>query len=252
MSLNQYIEDSYKLFQTSAPHNFKHSSQDNKTVIIFSPHPDDEVLMSPLALRLKNENNCKIINIAMTLGSNKARQDERKIELMNSCKLLQYELIFKEKSLIDYISEINPFLVLFPHQFDQHPTHKKVFHEVWNSLRTCSKNKRIFFALSEFWLPNLHPNLLIELSKEDIFQLITALECHVGEIKRNPYHLRYPSYLIDNVRRGQELVGSNIQEKLNFVFGQNYEVGYFQNEIATLSPNKICSKDVDLFLEITC
>jgi LmbE family N-acetylglucosaminyl deacetylase len=251
MNLTKYIDDCFKLFNSSTPKNHQHSDQNDKKVLIFSPHPDDEVLMSPIALRLKNENNCQIINIAMTLGSKKERQQERKVELINSCKVLQYDLLFKEKTLIEYLEEIKPFLVILPHQFDQHPTHKKVYQEAWDAIRNYSQNNKIYFALSEFWLPNLHPNLLIELSKEDILQLINALECHIGEIKRNPYHLRYPSYLMDNMRRGQELVGSNIQENLNIIFGQNYEIGFFQNEIMTTHPKKICKKDNDLFLQIT-
>jgi hypothetical protein len=37
--------------------------------------------------------------------------------------------------------------------------------------------------------------------------LITALTFHVEEVRRNPYHLTLPAWMIDNVRRGAELVG---------------------------------------------
>ena len=36
---------------------------------------------------------------------------------------------------------------------------------------------------------------------------MTALSFHVGEVKRNPYHLLLPAWMQDNVRRGGELVG---------------------------------------------
>ncbi len=46
-------------------------------VLIFSPHPDDECLAGGLPLRLKNEQNWHIVNIAVTLGSKLDRREAR-------------------------------------------------------------------------------------------------------------------------------------------------------------------------------
>ena len=51
------------------------------------------------------------------------------------------------------------------------------------------------------------PNLLVESGVEDVADLVAALACHVGEVRRNPYHARLPAWMMDNVRRGAELVG---------------------------------------------
>ena len=47
---------------------------DAPKVLIFSPHPDDEVIIGGLALRLMREAKWNVINVAVTQGSNKARQ----------------------------------------------------------------------------------------------------------------------------------------------------------------------------------
>jgi len=49
--------------------------------------------------------------------------------------------------------------------------------------------------------------LMVELSVNDLADLMGALTFHVGEVKRNPYHLRLPAWMQDNVRRGAEVVG---------------------------------------------
>jgi len=47
------------------------------TALIFSPHPDDEVIIGALPLRLLRELKWNVINVAVTQGSNPARQPER-------------------------------------------------------------------------------------------------------------------------------------------------------------------------------
>ncbi len=47
-------------------------------VLIFSPHPDDECITGALALRLLREAKWNIANVAVTLGSNRARQSSRR------------------------------------------------------------------------------------------------------------------------------------------------------------------------------
>ena len=57
---------------------------------------------------------------------------------------------------------------------------------------------------TEFWAPMAEPNLLVEISPRDLGDQVAALSCHVGEVQRNPYHLRLPAWMQDNVRRGSE------------------------------------------------
>src|SRR5262245_47476516 len=62
-------------------------------VLIFAPHPDDEVIIGGLALRLRRELNWRVINVAVTQGSNRARRTARWNELQQCCDHIGFELI---------------------------------------------------------------------------------------------------------------------------------------------------------------
>jgi hypothetical protein len=66
------------------------------------------------------------------------------------------------------------------------------------------------------------PNLLIECPPDDLALLVEALACHAGEVARNPYHLRLPAWMIDNVRRGAERVFGPGAPAPAFPFGTLY------------------------------
>jgi hypothetical protein len=68
------------------------------------------------------------------------------------------------------------------------------------------------------------PNLLVESSVEDVGDLMAALACHVGEVRRNPYHARLPAWMMDNVRRGAELVGRPGGAAPDFTFATLYRL----------------------------
>ena len=61
--------------------------------LLFSPHPDDECLTGGLALRLHREAGLKVINVAVTLGSDRARRGERLAELEQACHYLGFGLL---------------------------------------------------------------------------------------------------------------------------------------------------------------
>ena len=65
---------------------------DAPAAIIFSPHPDDECIIGGLALRLLREAGMRVINVAVTQGSNKERQQPRWQELKNACNHLGFDL----------------------------------------------------------------------------------------------------------------------------------------------------------------
>lgn len=64
---------------------------------------------------------------------------------------------------------------------------------------------------TEFWSTTRNPNVMVQLDCEHVATLVAALACHAGEVQRNPYHLRLPATLMDNVRRGAEVVGGQGQ-----------------------------------------
>lgn len=200
------------------------------TVMILSPHPDDESIIGSLALRLLQENNAHVINVAVTVGSNKARQSERKKELNDACELLEMENVFldenwktKEKELKSLIQKYQPSLIIAPHLKDFHPAHIKTG-ELLKKTLTSLKKGTYLVAWSEFWAQNPKANILVEVPEEILKLQMEALEKHVGEVARNPYHLRLPGWMMDSVRRGSEVIGGKGTEATNMAFGVLYQL----------------------------
>ena len=54
--------------------------------------------------------------------------------------------------------------------------------------------------------------------------MMTALSYHVGEVRRNPYHVLVPAWMQDNVRRGSELVGGQGGAAPDFAFCTLYRL----------------------------
>ena len=205
-------------------------SLDAPRALFFAPHPDDETIVGALALRLLREAKMNVVNVAVTQGSNKARQAERLVELQNACKHLGYGLqttipnglervIMKTrrddpqfwsgmvKDIANILAKHQPSVILFPHERDWNGTHIGVHHLVMDALRQMPASFECSTFETEFWGAMDDPNLMVEVSGSDLADLITATTFHVGEVKRNPYHLSLPSWMMDNVRRGAELVG---------------------------------------------
>ena len=72
------------------------------------------------------------------------------------------------------------------------------------------------------------PNLMVEMSETDLADMITALTFHVGEVKRNPYHLSLTAWMMDNVRRGAELVGGQGGAAPDYPFATLYRLRKWQ------------------------
>ena len=216
-------------------------------VLIFSPHPDDECITGGLALRLSREARWNVVNVAVTLGSNRARQEARRRELQNACTALGFRLIVPGERGLEHITpesraknparwraavetvagilaEQKPRVILLPHENDIHPTHIGTHWLVLDALKTLPRGFACFVVESEFWGQMDHPNLLVEVGAAHLADLIAALSFHFGEVKRNAYHARLPAWMIDNVRRGAELVGGRGAKAPNFTFATIYRL----------------------------
>jgi LmbE family N-acetylglucosaminyl deacetylase len=206
------------------------------TILIISPHPDDESIVGSLPLRLHHENGARLVNVAITLGSNEERKKPRLKELTNACKVLQMELKTlvsedwkkKEKELKSIIKEFQPQLILAPHLKDHHPTHIKTG-KLLKVVLQGLKKQNILVAWTEFWGQITTPNLLIEVPSAILKLQLEALQKHVGEVERNPYHLRLPAWMIDNVRRGGETIGGKGTHAPEFPFAVIYQLQILKN-----------------------
>jgi len=215
--------------------------------LFFAPHPDDETIQGGLALRLLREAKWNIVNVAVTQGSKQERQAGRLAELKGACDFLGFGLIQTapnglekvtsktrdhDKSLwsrmVKVISQLlleqKPKVIFFPHAHDWNGTHIGVHHLVMDALQSLPANFHCFCVETEFWGQNDSPNLMVEYSVADVADLMAATSFHAGEVQRNPYHVLIPAWMMDNVRRGAELVGGQGGGAPQFTFGQLFQL----------------------------
>jgi LmbE family N-acetylglucosaminyl deacetylase len=197
-------------------------------VLVVAPHPDDECIVGALPLRLRQEAGWRVTVLAVTLGSRAERRAERWAEMGSACATLGFALLglgerglegvradtatsdpalwqVQIDAIVAALRGATPELVLLPHAADANPTHIGVHHLVRAAL--AQARYAGLLAETEFWAPQAVPNCMVQTSVADTARLVQALACHVGEVARNPYHLRLPAWMADNVRRGGELLG---------------------------------------------
>jgi LmbE family N-acetylglucosaminyl deacetylase len=215
--------------------------------LFFAPHPDDETIVGALALRIAREAGMEMIDVAVTQGSKKERQAARFAELQNACRYLGYELqatgpyglekvtaktrqndsqlwAGMVKVIADILQKYQPRVILFPHERDWNGTHIGTHYLVVDALKQIPASFECFAIETEFWGAMDDPNLMVEVSANDLADLIAATTFHVGEVKRNPYHLTLPAWMMDNVRRGAELVGGQGGTAPDFAFAALYRL----------------------------
>jgi N-acetylglucosamine malate deacetylase 1 len=216
--------------------------------LVFSPHPDDECIVGGLALRLLRESKWNVINVAVTLGSKRERRKPRLRELRSACASLGFGLLVPQgqgleritpksrkqnraywrlavKVIAGILVEQCPRVIFLPHEHDGHPVHVGTHFLVLDALKTLPARFQCHVVETEFWGQMTEPNLLVELDAAEVGDLVAALACHTGEVRRNPYQVRLPAWLVDNVRRGAELVGGPGGAAPDFVFGTVYRLG---------------------------
>lgn len=211
--------------------------------LVFAPHPDDECIVGALPLRLQQESGWQVTVVAVTLGSQRERRAARRAELGAACAHLGFELLIlgdeglervrpdtadAEPALwrshldrvVQLLTRARPALVLAPHGADANATHIGVHLLIVQAL--AQARYAGLLAQTEFWAPQAAPNCMVQTSIADTARLVQALACHVGEVARNPYHLRLPAWMADNVRRGGELIAGAGSEPPRYAFATLY------------------------------
>ena len=223
---------------------------DAPRAVIFSPHPDDECIIGGLALRLQREAGMRVIYVAVTQGSSKARQMERWQELQAACEYLGFDLVETQpgglekinlsarfsdaahwQSAVDVIAaiimQLRPAVMFFPHEADWNSTHIGTHHLIMDALGRQPATFSCDVVETEFWGAMSAPNLMVESNEQDLGDMMAALSFHVGEVRRNPYHLLVPAWMQDNVRRGGELVGGQGGAAPDFSFCTLYRLRHW-------------------------
>ena len=225
---------------------------ENRNVLVFAPHPDDECIIGLLPLRLMLEANANIIDVAVTLGSKVERRKGRLEELTQACNFLNWDLRVCGKNgfdnirlktrednlsywnecvseLASIIEETQPAIIFMPHIDDWNATHIGTSKLVSDAVEKSRYNGVVINT--EYWGGIKVANLMVEATEEHIAALMEAVARHVKEVERNDYHLRLPFWMGDNVRRGAELVGGQGAEAPHFKFATLYNLQFFKDGI---------------------
>jgi N-acetylglucosamine malate deacetylase 1 len=198
-------------------------------------------------VRLMRQARMNLINVAVTLGSKKERQHERLHELQNACEYIGFDLVTTAPNglekinpkareqdpkhwascvriIKDLIEQHQPKVILCPHDRDWNSTHIGTHYLVMDALKQMPASFSCYLVETEFWGAMTDPNLMVQVSAEDLADMIAATTFHVDEVNRNPYHLLLPPWMMDNVRRGGEVVGGQGGAAPDYAFAVLYRL----------------------------
>lgn len=215
--------------------------------LVFAPHPDDECIVGALALRLRTDLDMNVINVAVTQGSRKDRQQARYEELRGACTYLGFGLVKTRENGLEKVnpktrredpalwgqsvaiiagllSMHRPKVIFVPHEADWNSTHIGTHYLVMDALLKADPAFSCVVVETEYWQAMNTPNLMAEVTPRMLAEMIEALTFHVGEVERNPYHLGLPGWMQDNVRRGAEIVGGQGGKSPDYAFATLYRV----------------------------
>ena len=220
-----------------------------------APHPDDEALIGALPLRLRLETGAQVTDCAITFGSNLDQRARRLRELESACRVLGFGLAIPQQPLgFDNVNlktrtdrpeewaekvavlarcfeQLQPDVVFAPHAEDWNKAHIGTHYLAVDALGAYlerSGRGPIPFIETEFWHENAQPNLMVGVSPEVEAILVMATAEHGGEVSRNPYHVRHPARMIENVRLGAEVVGGQGGPAPAFPFAELYRVAFMK------------------------
>jgi LmbE family N-acetylglucosaminyl deacetylase len=191
------------------------------------------------------------------------RREGRWKELTNACSILGFDLLLPEaggfspltpderkqnpghwqqmrRCLTDILARYKPEAVFLPHVGDGHVAHQGAHWLGMDALAAQKEDFTCHIVQMEFWQPNEEPNCMVGVNDADAAILLNALCCHVGEVSRNPYHLRFPAYLADNVRRGSERVAGKGSPGAPMDFAMLYRIDRWKNgRVESAASNRI-------------
>jgi LmbE family N-acetylglucosaminyl deacetylase len=186
----------------------------NKKIIVFSPHPDDDAIgMGGTIIELvKNGNKVLCVYITSGVSARNAvkgdmpveeKEKIRRTEAERASKILGANIHFLNipyfhgltvknehvEKIIKLLEKENPDVIFAPHKHERHPTHKASMSIVLRALERCNLTN-----LNEIWFyeivtPIRTPNIIITFGKEVMEKKIEAIKAHKSQIDRRRYDI---------------------------------------------------------------
>lgn len=242
---------------------------DAPTILLFSPHPDDECITGLLPLRLQREAKLRIVNVPVTYGSSTDRRAERHQELLGACAYLGWNLLQRFQNgtqemtdckanssmssketvsfesmdvaaVVDVLDQVRPAALFVPHADDWNIRHTQTHQLVMTALQDMPSDFECGVIETEFWHPMSNPNVMIEGDVASVADLVAATSFHIKEVERNPFHRLLPAWMMDNVRRGSELIGGRGQRAPAYDFATLYRASRWRDgSLKLCQPNRL-------------
>ena len=226
----------------------------NKKILVVVAHPDDELLgLGATMHKLIKENNCQvravILGEGLTSRSEVRDQEKWKKELeihrsniKKAQECIGYESVgiydfpdnrFDSVALLDIVKVIekekkdfNPEIIFTHHGSDLNIDHQRTFEAVITATRPmqgeCVKSIITFETSSATeWQANLpsktfFPNLLFEISEDNVQAKVKAMECYEFESRAYP-HPRSKEALIQKARFYGSEMGCEFVERFQII-----------------------------------
>jgi len=198
-----------------------------RTVLHLAPHPDDELIGAPATLMALRDADYRIVNVACSLGRREQRS-RREAELREACRRAGFELIIPEHPVAiskddDHaeayeqlaalarttIEQLEPEIVVSPSPHDRQYGHELVARALRDTL-----SERVDSA-PPWWMWGLwgllpFTTIGTAFQRPRLEEILTALEAHTGELKRNDYR---------RFVRGRAEMNASVGPELLFGFG---------------------------------
>jgi LmbE family N-acetylglucosaminyl deacetylase len=164
------------------------------TILHLAPHPDDEVIGAGATLLALRAADHRVVNLAVTLGSDETERPRRRAEVEEACERAGFELVFHdpERDLAAAVqalaAELGAGLVVAPSPHDAHPRHELVgraARDAVHALRGAAPPPRLW--LWGLWADLPGPTLYHGFGEDLMRRAIHVLEAHAGELERNDY-----------------------------------------------------------------
>jgi len=167
-------------------------------VLVFAPHPDDEVLGAGALLVFLRENGYNTGIVYLTSGSDPEMMEKREKEAAEVCRELNAGPVFfrlrrKENGefnrgverLTGILRSFRPRLVVMPQDGDSHPAH-----EFSHSLISGALNRTLFTGtIMEYgvWAPVSSPGLFLLFDEEGMKKKMTLLSHYASQLEKNRF-----------------------------------------------------------------